>query len=190
MMRVATRSLAALAVAMLWISIVQSGAEAQQLRPTVVAVIDMKRIAQVAEATKDIRAQSEQYKEQLIAEAGQAEEQLRAESEELKRQRAILSPEAFAEKRREFDRKASDTQRYLVDRERGYKQSLDAARAQVFREIIKIVSELSEQMGYTMVVRRAQVEFFTPDTMEITDNVIAVLNQRLPSFKVAAPGGQ
>lgn len=187
MVRLTTHILAVLGLAMALILALPGAPRAQKAPPTVIAVIDMKRIGQDAKVTRDIRVQSDRFKEELLAEATSAEEKLRAEGEELKRQRSILSPEAFGEKRRDFDRRASEMQRYLVDRERTLKQSFDVARSQVVREIISIVSELSKTKRYNMVLRRAQVEFFSSDTMDITDDVISALDKRLPRVVVPSP---
>jgi Skp family chaperone for outer membrane proteins len=164
-----------------------SPAAGQTLPGSVIAIIDMAKIAQGSKAAKHIREQSDAHKKKLIADAKTAEDGLRKEGQELKRQRAILSPEAFAQKRREFDRKAAETQRRLVDRERELKTAFEVARRKVFKEIVSIMSVLQQKFGFNVVLRRKQVEFYAPKTLDITDSVVAELNKRLTKVSVKLP---
>jgi len=164
-----------------------SPAAGQAMQGSVIAIIDMTKIAQGSKAAKHIRQQSDAHKKKLIADAKAAEDSLRKEGQELKRQRAILSPEAFAKKRREFDRKAAETQRRLVDRERELKTAFEGARRQVFKEIVSIMGVLQQKMGFNIVLRRKQVEFYSPKSLDITDSVVAELNKRLTKVSVKMP---
>ena len=162
-------------------------AASQALPGSVIAIIDMAKIAQGAKAANHIRQQSEAYKNKLISKAKTAEDGLRKEGQELKRQRAILSPEAFAKKRRDFDRRAAQTQRRLVDRERELKGAFEGARRTVFKEIVSIIGILQEKLGFNIVLRRKQVEFYAPKSLDITDQVVAELNKRLTKVSVKLP---
>ena len=70
------------------------------------AVIDVQRILREAKASKSVAPQMEKLRKSYQGAVRKREAELRKTSEDLQRQRAILAPEAFAKKRREYETQA------------------------------------------------------------------------------------
>ena len=162
---------------------------AQGLPGTVAAVIDFQQLEQDALAAKNIRAQVETYRSQYAAIISQEEEQLRQQEQELKRQRAILSPEAFAQRRREFEDNVASLQRQVQNRTRRLERSIETALATVNKVLGPIIKDLSAEFGFTLVLDKRQVRY-VDDRFDITPIVLQRLDERLPQVTVPPPEGE
>ena len=151
-----------------------------------IAVLDYEFVLRGSVAARDIRRQVEQFQAAYREEASRDEQRLRAEEAELKRQRTVLSPEAFEKKRQKFERRVIAAQRRAQDRKRRLDRSFKTAMAEVQRGVIPIVKQLTQEMGFNLVVDKSQVLFATK-ALDVTDRVVAELNRRLPSVAVPKP---
>ncbi|MFQ5958065.1 MAG: OmpH family outer membrane protein [Alphaproteobacteria bacterium] len=179
---VATVALAAAAIGG-----IPSGAVAQQSPQANIAILDYQRILRDSAAAVDIRAQIERQRQFYQEEITEQEQELRAADQELGRQRAILSTEAFAQKRREFEERVTKVQRGVQTRKRELDQAYDYGLKQVQVALLEIISELAGQRGFNLVLARQQV-VFSDKALNISDEVLLRLNERLP--KVAVPLAQ
>jgi Skp family chaperone for outer membrane proteins len=166
-----------------------SPAPAQGAAGAGIGIIDMQRIIRDAAAFRDARTQLERYRTTYQSEITRDEERLRKEDEELGRQRAVLSPDAFDKRRAEFERKVMDVQRRMQDRSVSLEQSFDKVRGDVGRMVIQIVTDMVKERGYQLVLDKSQVVFHATE-MEITDEVLRRLDQKMPTAKVTPPGGK
>ena len=160
----------------------------QGLPETVVAVIDFQQLERDALAAKNIRSQVEAYRAKYAATISQEEEQLRQQEQELKRRRAILSPEAFAQRRREFEDSVARLQRQVQSRTRRLERSIEASLASVNKVLGSIIKDLSGEFGFTLVLDKRQVRYID-DRFDITPVVLQHLDERLPQVTVPPPEG-
>ncbi len=163
---------------------VPAGAAAQEHPETKVAVLDFQRILRESAASVDIRAQIERQRQIYQEEITKQEQELRTLDQELGRQRAILSSEAFAQKRREFEERVAKVQQASQTRKRELDKAYDYGLRQVQGALTEIISELAGQRGFNLVLPRQQV-VFSDAALNISDDVLLRLNERLP--KVAVP---
>ena len=152
-----------------------------------IAVIDMDSIRQNAAVVKDIDAQIKKYRTAFQAEVKKEEEELRNARQELARQRTILSPDAFAEERRKFEQNLVSVQRSMQRR----KLELDKVQAQALLKVRKILNEVvvkvANENEITLIFRKKQT-VLVAKPLEITQQVLTLLDEKLPSVKVAKPG--
>jgi outer membrane protein len=174
--------LAALLVAMAWVW-PPLPAAAQQLPPTVAAVIDYQRILRDATAARSIRDQIEARRQVYQEEITREEQRLQAADQEFAKQRSILAPEALAEKRREFEEEVVEVQRLVQERRRALDQASAAALDQVKRVLIEIVTGMAEERGFNLVLPSSEVLFFAR-RIDLTEEVLAELDAKLPSVEV------
>src|SRR5919108_779586 len=125
---------------------------AQQLPPTVAAVIDYQRILRDAAAARSIRDQIEARRKTYQEEISREEQRLHEEDKEFARQRSVLSPEAFAEKRRAFEQDVAEVQRMVQERRRELDRTSAAALNQVKEALIAIVTSIAEERGFNLVL--------------------------------------
>lgn len=151
-----------------------------------IGVLDLEEINQKAAVFKSIRSQMEAYSTSFSAAIKSEDDELRNANKELARQRTILSPEAYAEERRKFEKNVTDFQRLVEKR----KQSLNAVHAKAVQQaetaLKKIVAEFAQEKGIALILRKDTIISNHPD-MDMTDIVLARLDKALPSVKVPQP---
>lgn len=150
------------------------------------AVIDLEEINRKAAVFKNIRSQMEQYSTTFSQAIKAEDDELRNANKELARQRTILSPEAYAEERRKFEKSVTDFQRQVERR----KQSLNAVHSKAIVEaenaLKKVIAEFAREQGIALVLRSDTIVFWTK-AMDMTEIVLERLDKALPSVKVAQP---
>jgi outer membrane protein len=176
-------ALAAIAVAWLqpWLP---QGAEAQKLPATVAAVIDYQRILRDAAAAKSIRAQIEARRQAYQEEISQEEQRLHEADKAFAKQRSVLSNEAFAEKRRDFEQEVAEVQRLVQERRRELDSMAAAALNEVKVALIEIVTSIAEERGFNLVLPSSEVLFFSR-SLDLTEEVLAKLDNRLPQVQLS-----
>ena len=156
---------------------------AQKLPATVAAVIDYQRILTEAAAARSIREQIELRRKTYQEEIGKEEQRLHEADKEVARQRSLLTPEAFAEKRREFEREVAEVQRMVQERRRELDSATGVALKEVEDALIDVVESIAEERGFNLVLPRSEVLFFAR-TIDLTDEVLTKLDDRLPNVQV------
>ncbi len=164
------------------------GAAAQSETGRDIAVIDIQRLLRKAKARIDFTNQVERQRQLFREEMSEQEQELRAADQELARQRTVLSAEAFAEKRREFEARFAEVQREAQTRMRELDQVRAGGRQQVLRAIGNIVAELARERGISLVIARRGQIAFAESALDITEEVLKRLNEQLP--QVEAPAAQ
>lgn len=151
-----------------------------------IGILDLEEINQRAAVFKSIRSQMEQYSTSFSAAIKSEDDELRNANKELARQRTILSPEAYAEERRKFEKNVTDFQRQVERR----KQSLNAVHAKAVIEaetaLKKIIAEFAKENSIALVLRSDTIVFYNR-AMDMTDIVLTRLDKALPSVKVPQP---
>ena len=184
-----TRSYLAVLLTALTFVVLPPPAVADKTKVATVAIIDLQKILRESKAALDVVAQVEVYKNNFQEQIRLEEEELRSDEQELKRQRPILAQEAFDQKRRAFERRVTEVQRRVRERSRALDQVMRQSRQTLSREVRAIVSEMSGTNDFNLVLDRSQVVFFD-NSVEITSDVMARLNERLPAIKVPPPKGE
>jgi len=151
------------------------------------AVLDVQKILRSAKAVKSIRDQITAYGTAFEKEIEKEREKLRKGNQELARQRTILAPEAFAKKRREFEQQVVEVQRMVQKRQRDLDKSRTVAMAKVNKSYIEIVTKLANERELFMIIRKGQTAFANP-SLDVTKEVLDLLNKKQPTVKVEKPG--
>ena len=154
--------------------------------PAVIAVLDSEFVIVNAQASKGIRDQIEAIRDIYSQEIAAHEDQLRAEEQELQRQQAILAAEVFAQRRREFGERVEYVQRLVEERNRQIDRAFSAAMNQVQDVILALIIELTEQRGFNVILEKDDL-VFAARTLDITTDVVAELDARLPNVEVPMP---
>jgi outer membrane protein len=160
-------------------------AAAQKLPPAVTAVIDYQRILRDAAAARSIREQIEARRKTYQEEISKEEQRLHEIDKEFAKQRSVLSPEDFAEKRREFEQDVAEVQRKVQERRRELDRLSAAALNEVKEALIAIVTSIAEERGFNLVLPSSEVLFFAR-SLDLTEEVLAKLDARLPQVQLSA----
>jgi Skp family chaperone for outer membrane proteins len=155
--------------------------------PIPFAVLDVQVILRDAVAVKDIREQITKYGNKFEEEIEKERNAIRDANQELARQRTILSPEAFAEKRQQFEQRVVDVQKLVQQRQQELDRSRNDAMNKVNDVYMKIVSEIAAERNLALIVRKDQTVFSTP-ALDVTKELLARIDKQLPKVKVDEPG--
>jgi outer membrane protein len=161
------------------------GAAAQKLPPAVAAVIDYQRILRDAAAARSIRDQIEARRKTYQEEISKEEQRLHEVDKEFAKQRSVLSPDDFAEKRREFEQDVAEVQRKVQERRRELDRLSAAALNEVKEALIAIVTSIADERGFNLVLPSSEVLFFAR-SLDLTEEVLAKLDARLPQVQLSS----
>ena len=161
-------------------------APTERLPTAVVAIIDVQRIMQNAKAAQSVRAQVQSFYDSGLAEITEREEELRGEQQKLARQRAVLTPQKYAESERAFRTQVRELEQRQRALDSQLQNILASAENDVRRAMVPIFADISNEKGITMIVGRTQI-MFAVRAIEITDEVLARLDEALPEIAVALP---
>ena len=165
---------------------VASVAVAQQAVQPKIAVINVQKVFRDAAATSAIRSQIDKQVATYKKEITRQENELRAKQQELSRQKTLLDPESYQERRGEVDRRLGRLERYSQNRKRVVERGFSTARTTVLKTLREIVNEFAKEKGFTIVFRKAQFLFVSPQ-FEVTQEIIKRLDAKLPTVKVELP---
>lgn len=154
-----------------------------------IIVIDSQQIRRDSLAGKDILRQIDDIRSAVQADIQKQEQQLRAEEDELKRQRAILTPEAFDQKRQAWEQKVMEVQRKVQEKNAALEMTLQKANGELQRAIMPILQKTLDARNATFLVDKSQIILMAPNKgLDVTTDVIEKLDSVLPGVKVDFSG--
>jgi len=166
--------------------IAATAAVAADLPPARIAVLDYQAVLRDSLAAQHVRRQVDDYRRTYQEEMAREEEELRVEEQELKRLAATPPPAGFEERRRSFERRVQEAQRRTQDRSRTLDRLFNEAMVKVRRQLVPIVSDLTKQMGFNLVVDKSQI-LFAARALDVSEEVAARLDEKLPSIPLQGP---
>ncbi len=175
-----------MALAMLFTFVGGVGARAEDFPKAVVAVLDYAKILRTSDAARDAGRQIKQYRNSF-RDAMQADEiRLRRAETDLKRQRSTLDQVEFKKRRQEFKEQVIAAQKRAQDHKRKLDRAMQRAMEKIQGAMIPIVKALTEAKGFTLVIDKSQV-LFADKALDVTDEVMGQLNQKLRTITVPKP---
>jgi Skp family chaperone for outer membrane proteins len=154
-----------------------SVASAQELKS--VAVVDLKVILQSSKAGASIKQQMNKKQDEYKKDLESQQKKLSDAKDALARDRSVLSPDAYAEKRKAFENDLGKLQTNM----RGKKNSLDKAFSTAMETLqtqtMTVVSDIAKEKNYTLVLPRSSVLVMTDSNMDITQDVLSALDEKL-----------
>ena len=112
------------------------------------------------------------------------------EKEQLESQRTILSQDAFAEKVQVHNERFAQYKRENDARRKRYEQMFAAGQQQIQGKMVEILMALAQEREYHLILnweRADTMVIFASPALDVTDEVIALLNEQLPQVKIAEP---
>jgi len=168
------------------ISIASVMAQGQEKEPVSIGVVDRQAIIRSSSAGQSVRDEFEAKEKAYREEIGARENVLRDQQEELARQRAILTPEAFGAREAEFAAKVEQLQRDVNERNKKLENMLAYGMQQIDAAAIQIIAEIAEAKKFTLVLDKTQLLMVTKN-YEFSDEVVAILDERLPAVSIVLP---
>lgn len=158
-------------------------APAQEMAPSVVAVVDYESILRDCSAGQSLRQQISAKREAFQTEVEKAEQELRAAEQDLKDQQSLLSVEAFAQKRQEFQARVAEVQKFVQARKQTLDQALTKGEEAIRQATVGILGAMAKERGFNIVLSLRQV-LLVKSSYNVTEAVLAELNRRHPAIAV------
>lgn len=159
-----------------------------QLDPPVIGVIDVNEVVNRSKAGRAIQPQFEKLKKGYEDELSRDRQALTEEAKKLDSQRAVLAPEAFAQRVTAVRQKELALNQQIVERKRVLDATLNNALAQIRNVLFQVSQDIARERGINIVLLKEAV-VIVASNLEITDDVLQRVDQKLPSvtLKVVQP---
>ena len=180
---------AALATVALWSAAPVNAQSADaKLAPPVIALLDMRVVMRESHAGKAWQAyynsKVKQHKDNIAAE----EKALRPAWEELQRQRAIMAPQAFQQREREFREKEAAVNRKIAGAEQEMtielRSTSDQVRHAIEEKLRPIRDRIVAERGIDIIFLASPDLSYVSKPYDITPIVLERLNKSLPKLDV------
>jgi Skp family chaperone for outer membrane proteins len=156
---------------------------ADQYPNTSIGIIDINRVLTESNAAKDAAKQIEKIQNKSEEDSKKEDELIIKEREKLIEQQSVMAPEAFEVKVADFEKKVQTYQIERQEKLRKLDQMVQAARANILDEVKPIINDYANELGITVILEKNAV-VMSADDMDMTDQVIEILNKILPKIKV------
>ncbi len=170
----------------LWASLAGASADTPDIAPPVIVIVDVQQILRDSLVAKNVQAQMTQRTDHYTKEVADQEDELRRTQDELERQRTVLSPDAFNTKMRDFQQRYDALDHGVQATRQALQQSYNDAMTKVENTALQIIADLAAERKANLVLTKAAV-LFTAQGLDITQEVIRRLDERLPNVTLAGP---
>ena len=153
----------------------------------VIAVVDTQAIQEQTSAMKSFREQMQKEEQNIRSELTKRESDLRTAEQDLQQQRNLLSADAFAEKRRNFEAQVGEFQRYAASRKRQLEGAYNDGMRQVDQAMNGVLREIAAERGLNLIMPRGALMLLADTNLDITDDVKRRLDNRLKTVAVKLP---
>lgn len=151
-----------------------------------IAVVDYDSVARRSKAMKGVQAEMLKTRKRYQKEFDEEKRAIELEARKLERDRPNITGRAFDKRRRDIEARAVNLRRQTQQRTGLLRQAFARASIRFRDATVAIVKELSVEKGYDLVLAKAMVLHNAPQ-FSISDEVLARLNDRLPSVKFTIP---
>ncbi|HLI13109.1 MAG TPA: OmpH family outer membrane protein [Alphaproteobacteria bacterium] len=151
-----------------------------------IGVVDVPYLVQNSAAGKAARTQIEKLRAEYAKSLKSEESRMRKLNQDIVEQRATLSDQAYEKRVEDFRQKFAAYRRDAQTRQLKLEEASQGAARKIEAAVVQIVGDVAKQRKLEMVLSR-QALIGGPEVADITQDVLARLNQRLPSVKVEVP---
>ena len=157
-----------------------------KLPAPVIAIVDVQRILQESLAAKSVQKQLEAQRSKFQNEIEGEENGLRQSEQDLAKQRSQLAAQAYADREQQLRQRFSTVETHVQARRKVLDQSFSDSMNKVRAALLDVVATVAHEHGANMVVVKQQA-LWTDQPLDITDEVLKRLDQKMPKIDVATP---
>ena len=167
-----------------------TAAPAQKLSPAVIAVVDTQRLVRDCNACKTVNTQLQQQVEQLRTRAQQLGTPLQTEEQALQTAVGALNgkePDAALKTRiTNFQTQQNNARQEIDQRQQTIERNRQYVNQQVNQKVIPIIHQVAGTRGASIVLDANDALDVSPN-VDVTADVLALLNQQLTTINTVAP---
>jgi outer membrane protein len=151
-----------------------------------VLVVDLPQVLHASKAGQGVQNTVSQAMQTYSKEVAREEDDLQRMRSELERQHTALSQTALDAKAKALQLRYQDLNRNVQNKRQAMQQAYNDAMVKVEKAALDIVGELAKERGANLVVLK-QAVVFSPDSSDVTSEVLTRLDKNLASVAVALP---
>jgi Skp family chaperone for outer membrane proteins len=159
---------------------------AAKLPAPVIAIVDIQRILEESLASKSVQKQLEAERSKFQNEIEKEENSLRLTEQDLSKERGQLAAEAYSEREQQLRQRFSAAENHALARRKVLDQSYADSMKAVHDALFDVVGLVARERGANLVIVKQQA-FWTDQPLDITDEVLRRLDQKMPKIDVAMP---
>ncbi len=148
-----------------------------------IAVLDDQKILQTSAAAKSIDAQLKDRRDGIEKQLADLRKKLDSAKHKLETDKDKVKPEEFSKEVTSYQNDYMSAQKFADSKRQELELAANTALGQMRAAITKIVTDMAQKNGYTLVLTRQNV-VLADASMDITDTVLAQLDKTLTTVPV------
>jgi len=152
----------------------------------VIAIVDVQRILQESMAAKSVQKQLEAQRSKFQNEIEGEENDLRQAEQELTKERNHLAAQAYSDREQQLHQRFSTVETHVQERRKALDQAFTDSMNAVRSALLEVVDKVAHEHGANVVIVKQQA-LWADQPLDITDEVLKRLDQKLPKVDVAMP---
>ncbi len=138
-----------------------------------IAYVDIQRAVNECNTGKDAKNSITKELEKIQRLNAEKQKELQTMKESLDKQTPMLTPDARANKEKEFQSKVRDYQRWVDDNQKDIQQKTQEKERNISIGLVKVIQKVGADEGYTLILERNEsIVLFASKALDITDRVI------------------
>lgn len=150
-----------------------------------IAVVDLFKVLNESEEGKRSIGELQKMVESRQKSLEEKQKKIQSLREEYEKKKSVLNEEARKSKEEEIERLGRELQRTAADYQVELQKKQNEMTQNMLKEIRQIINEFAQKEGYSLVIERAeQLLIYVTPTIDITDKIITLFNQKVQAQKV------
>jgi Skp family chaperone for outer membrane proteins len=155
----------------------------QAAGPVVIGIVDARALLLQSTAGKGLQTAVAQRKKQLSDDTKKREDAWVAQAKALEAQKATMTPQDYQAKSTLLGKQRDQIRTDIDAKARAADVQKQQAIDQIQAQALAIVKQIITQKGISLLLTRDAVVWANSSAIDITPDVLAQLNQKLPSVK-------
>ena len=148
-----------------------------------IAVVNIEKLLYECKAAKQVQEELETQRLKFQEEMKAQEESFLKWDKTLVEQQKKLKPQELLEKRKEFDTRLAQAQKEVSERRERLESSLNQAMTKIQETILLLIRDAAVKYHCKLVIPKNFI-VFREDGLEITDEILKILDEKLPSVSL------
>ncbi|MCX8023423.1 MAG: OmpH family outer membrane protein [Syntrophorhabdaceae bacterium] len=145
-----------------------------------IAYVDLQRVMLESERGKEAKQTLTTEAEKLKKTLDSKQEELQKMKDAIDRQSATITPDARAEKEKQYQSKLKDYQRLYSDYQAELQQKDTELTQKILKDLEEVIKSIGEKEKYTFIFERSQAGIlFASPSVDITNKVITTYNESI-----------
>ena len=157
-----------------------------KLPSPIIAIVDVQRILQESLAAKSVQKQLEAQRSKFQNEIEGEENGLRQAEQDLSAARNHLAAQDYSDREQKLHQRFSTVETHVQARRKALDQAFTDSMNLVRSALLDVVDKAAHEHGVNIVIVKQQA-LWADQQLDITDEVLKRLDQKLPKVDVAMP---